>query len=168
MKLEIRKPLRTTDRVKVDKFEPTLTQQHHENETNINTIMAKALKSGIMPVGKDMNLLKFGDFETGFDYQESMNKIIAANESFEALPSQIRNRFRNDPALFLDFVSDESNRQEAVSLGLIQDVKGIAASGVDTLEEPAQSSGSGDPSKGQPQSSGKSGRSPGEPALEPK
>lgn len=168
MTIQIRKPYRNVDRVKLDRFEKTLTKQAFENESNINTIMQRAIKTGQMPLGKDMDKLRFGDFETGFDYQESMNKIIEANEAFESLPSHIRNRFRNDPAMFLDFVADESNRDEAVKLGLVQDVKGKAAQGVSTLEEGAQTPQKSEPSKGSPGGSGESPRSPGEPANESK
>ena len=47
-----------------------------------------------------------------------MNQIIAAQEAFNSLPSDIRKKFDNDPAEFLEFVSDEKNNDEMIQMGL--------------------------------------------------
>ena len=45
--------------------------------------------------------------------------VMAADDAFMALPANIRERFNNDPAELVDFVSDDRNRSEAIDLGLV-------------------------------------------------
>jgi len=47
-----------------------------------------------------------------------MNTVIVAQSAFDALPARIRERFRNDPAQFLHFMSEDSNLPEMIKLGL--------------------------------------------------
>lgn len=99
-------------------------QQHFRQEANINSIMAKYARTGILvEPGKTMRSApQFGIFEQ-FDFQEAQNKVCQAKEAFMALPARIRARFSNNPAQLLDFISDESNRAEALALGIIQETK---------------------------------------------
>jgi len=55
-----------------------------------------------------------------FDYQSAANAVIAANQSFAALPAKIRNRFNNDPAALLAFIEDDANAEEAYALGILK------------------------------------------------
>ena len=48
-----------------------------------------------------------------------MNIVIEAQENFSELPAHIRKRFGNDPEQFLDFVTDENNKDEAIRLGML-------------------------------------------------
>jgi len=43
----------------------------------------------------------FGDV---FDFQSAMDTIKQANDSFLALPANVRARFQNDPAIFVAYV----------------------------------------------------------------
>jgi len=61
----------------------------------------------------------YGDFTSVQDYQLSLNQVMAAQESFEALPSHIRARFQNNPGALLAFLEDPTNQEEAVKLGLV-------------------------------------------------
>ena len=51
-----------------------------------------------------------------------MNRVIAAQDEFEALPAQIRARFDNDPAKLIEFLENSENRPEAEELGLVEKV----------------------------------------------
>lgn len=63
----------------------------------------------------------FGDFSAmPEDYTAALQLISNASESFASLPSAVRDRFGNDPAALLAFVADASNRDEAISLGLVE------------------------------------------------
>jgi phage internal scaffolding protein len=53
------------------------------------------------------------------DFQEMMNAMIKAKESFSSIPSQIRAQFDNDPAKFMDFVRNEENKQQLIDWGLM-------------------------------------------------
>jgi len=93
-------------------------EQHHKNDVDINAIVKRFTKRGYQPPiasGTPM----YGDFSDGSDYQESVNRIISANAQFDALPSEIRTMFDNDPANLLDFVDNPDNAAEAFKLGLI-------------------------------------------------
>ena len=49
---------------------------------------------------------------------DAMNIVAQANTMFEELPATVRDKFKNDPGLFLDFVQDPKNGPEMVELGL--------------------------------------------------
>lgn len=93
------------------------TKQSFKDETNINFILAKFQKTGVI---EHQNKFQgqYGEF-LAIDYQEALNTVIEAQAMFETVPSNIRKEFDNDPGKFLDFVSDEANRDRAVELGLV-------------------------------------------------
>jgi phage internal scaffolding protein len=165
--IKINKPYHDRNRITVGGFEPTITQQHLENETNINAIMARALKTGAMPAARHSAEAMFGDFSSGDDYQTMLNKVIALESSFDSLPSDIRNRFRNNPAMLLDFLSDENNRDEAIELGLLDKVNTPASNQGQTLDEAPPVVPSGEPPKSSQGQPGSGAGAPGEPAKLP-
>ena len=57
-------------------------------------------------------------FRSGISYHEAMNEIIKADDMFMELPSKVRKRFGNDPAQFLEFVSDPDNHDKIYEYGL--------------------------------------------------
>lgn len=62
----------------------------------------------------------YGDFTAlPDDYIAALQLIRNASESFSSLPSAVRDRFGNDPAALLAFIADANNRDEAISLGLV-------------------------------------------------
>lgn len=96
---------------------PTLTEQHHREMVNINNIVAKARK-GLLPVNTRV-APNYGDFSSGMDFTEMMQRVKDAEADMAALPSDIRKRFKNNPAALIDFLADEKNREEAYDLGLL-------------------------------------------------
>lgn len=114
------------------------TKQSFKNECDINTIMARYQHTGILP---DMLQTKQGQYldVTGIDYQEAMQVVAGANSLFEELPSSIRSRFENDPAQFLEFTSNENNRQEMAEMGLLKpEAVAAMAKAVQVAAEPPQ------------------------------
>lgn len=97
--------------------DPSRTKQSFKEECDINTILKRFNITGQLPVCPLQP--QYGDFSGVFDYQTALNAVIAAQDSFNALPATLRNRFANDPAAFVDFCSDESNREEMIRLGLV-------------------------------------------------
>jgi len=95
--------------------DPSRTQQQFSEECDINTIVRRFGVTGQVPTTLRAPLQ--GDFHV-MDYHGAMNALVAASESFEKLPADVRYRFRNDPGLFVEFCSDEANRDEATKLGL--------------------------------------------------
>lgn len=107
-----------TPRVQFSTTGPSLTKQSHMKECDINLIMAKWEKTGILE-HRNTHEGSYGDFTSApGDYQESLNAVLDAETMFSELPSKIRRRFGNDPGQFLDFVQDPDNADEMVSLGL--------------------------------------------------
>jgi phage internal scaffolding protein len=49
-----------------------------------------------------------------------MDVLCRAEEQFEELPVEVRDRFHHDPLKLLEFVDDDSNYDEAVQLGLVE------------------------------------------------
>lgn len=98
---------------------PSMTHQCFAQECDINLIMARYQKTGIIEHVRSVEG-RYGDFISSPDYHTAMNEIIAAQDAFDSLPSSLRARFENDPARFLDFVHDEKNRDEMIQLGLIE------------------------------------------------
>lgn len=116
------------DRRRVQIFfddDPGVTQQHFRDETNVNSIMAKYGASRIISHYAQFQG-NYGDFTDVQDYQTSLNEVIKAQDMFMSLPSELRNRFNNDPAQFLDFVGNDANRDEMKTLGLLRDEAPVA------------------------------------------
>lgn len=100
----------------------SLTKQSFKDEANINNIMARYEKTGVVD-NVMVNPGQYGDFSEVTTYQESLNKIYEAQVMFDSLPAQIRAKFENDPVLFVEFCSDENNHEKLVEMGLAQKVK---------------------------------------------
>lgn len=98
-------------------LDPTLTEQSHKDDCDVNNILAKYTKTGLLPSVSTEGL--YMDISEVGDYQEHMNNLVAAQEAFAALPSRVRERFRNNPAELVDFCSDPNvSKEELVELGL--------------------------------------------------
>ena len=94
----------------------TKTKQSEKDDCDINLIMAKYIKTGVLDHVRE-HAPEYG-FATSETFQQSMEIVAKANSMFEDLPSKIRNKFENNPAKFLDFVQDESNLEEMAEMGL--------------------------------------------------
>lgn len=101
--------------------EKILTKQSFANETEINNIMARYVKTGLLD---HLNTYQgdYGDFIPFADYHTSMNRIRDAGAAFMTLPAATRAKFANDPATFLEFVQDPENYDEMVKMGLAHEI----------------------------------------------
>jgi phage internal scaffolding protein len=97
---------------------PSLAKQSFRDECDINNILRKFNVSGELPAGSVQP--QYGDFSGITDYQSALNAVMEAQDSFLALPAKVRARFQNDAALFVDFASDEANKDEMKALGLLR------------------------------------------------
>ncbi len=96
---------------------PSLAKQSFRDECDINYILRQFNVTGQLPAGSVQP--QYGDFSGITDYQSALNAVMAAQDSFLQLPAKLRARFDNDPALFVEFASDEANRDEMKALGLL-------------------------------------------------
>lgn len=97
-------------------LDASLTQQQFAEEADINTIVNRFLKTGVLPT--PTTFPQYVDFEGVFDYQSAMNLVRAADESFLRMDAKVRARFNNSPQEFLEFFANPENVQEAIRLGL--------------------------------------------------
>jgi phage internal scaffolding protein len=96
--------------------DPSLAQQSFREEVDINTIVNRFLKTGVLPTPNTFP--QYVDFEGVFDYQSAMNLVRAADESFMRMDAKVRARFNNSPQEFLEFFANAENLEEAIRLGL--------------------------------------------------
>ena len=114
-KVKPRKPGKTR-RHKLKMYGTTVTKQSFKDDCDINLIMAKFVKTGVLSNTRE-DPPEYG-FASSDDFRESMEIVSKANSMFESMPSKIRNKFENDPAKFLDFVQDDKNQTEMQEMGL--------------------------------------------------
>lgn len=100
--------------------EKVITEQSHKQEVDINNIIRRHA-NGMDLVSRTARLksqeFRFDDV-TGNDFQEAMFKINKAQDSFDRLPSQVRKKFGNNAAEFLDYVQNPENADELIKMGL--------------------------------------------------
>lgn len=96
---------------------PSKTKSEFKDECDINNVVARALRTGTLPV-IDREAL-YADFSEVSDYATASVKIAEATQAFEQLPSSIKEQFENDVTKLLNFVDDPANEAEAIKLGLL-------------------------------------------------
>lgn len=102
--------------------EPSRTKQSFAKEADINFLMGRFLRTGEFPTPEETGRVgTFGDFSDGVDFQMALERVQDAERQFKGLEARVRDRFNNDPAQMLDFLSRDGNREEAVRLGLVPD-----------------------------------------------
>lgn len=94
-----------------------LTKQSFKAQCDVNTIVEKARLSGLVS-HVNMKSPVYADVSSVPDYQSAFSIIQVARSTFNALSSKVRERFSNDPSKMISFLSDKSNYDEAVKLGL--------------------------------------------------
>lgn len=107
--------------------QPSATMQNFKDDADINCIISRFETTGVLvdPTVPVSRVPQFGDFSELPSFQESQNVIVLATNAFNALPSNIRERFGNNPATYFDFVrglkkgSDEY--AEAIRLGIVNE-----------------------------------------------
>lgn len=119
--LHIRKPYDEYDPMDyaLDCGAESLTHQNFKEECDINNILARFQKTGVIEhVAKYQG--QYGDFTNmPTDYHEAMNQVHEAQRMFMSLPAVIRDQFGNDPGTFLQFAEDPENEQEMRDMGLL-------------------------------------------------
>lgn len=106
-------------RVRTEPVGASRTKQSFLPETEINTIVAKYQATGLVD-HINTHGEKYSLMPSPGDFTEAMNLVMESKTMFNELPSNLRSRFGNDPAQFLDFVGNEENRDEMISMGLVR------------------------------------------------
>ena len=95
----------------------SLTQQEFSAECDVNNIVKKYQQTGILP--RSHGEPRYG-YAPAVDFREALEIVMSTEEHFMSLPSEIRQRFENDPAELLAFLDDPENLEEARQLGLAE------------------------------------------------
>lgn len=116
------------------------TQQHLRDDADINKMSDKLLKQRML--GNAAGRKPFFGVVPSETYHEMMNKVALIDEQFAKLPARMRTRFRNRPEFLLRFLADETNRKEAIKMGLIEVPPDLRDDGQQVdLEEEARKAG---------------------------
>lgn len=119
-------------------------KQEFAKDCDINAIVNRYFPKGVPPLDVSYMQGSFADVSQFGDFAEMRRRMDAAQESFNALPPQVRARFRNSPVELVTFLQDEKNRDEAVKLGLIPEKKEAAKA---ASPEPTKKAEGSDPGK---------------------
>lgn len=122
-------------KVVIDDWEPSLTRQSEKDSCDINKIVNTYRQTGRLP---QLRQGLYADISQMGDYREALEQVRTADEMFYQLPSDLRLHFDNDPAVFLDFVSDPENIDEMKQLGFELESGDEAPAGDAGPEVPAQ------------------------------
>lgn len=95
----------------------TMTKQADRDEADINQIIKRFEKTGMLTVNQREAF--FGDVSGLTDYKTALDTVNEANNLFKGMSAEIRTRFDNDPALMIQFLDNEDNYEEAVKLGMV-------------------------------------------------
>lgn len=102
------------------KFDPALrrTKSEFKEECDVNNIIAKYRSSGVLPESSRAAAMRYGDFSQTPTFQEMHNKVIDARLMFAGLPAAVRDKYGNDPGLFLADTQTEEGQRLLVKHGL--------------------------------------------------
>lgn len=102
----------------VDTGSESMVQQQFAEDADINVIVRRfGLSDTVPPQALDPRY--FGDLGEIPDLGTALRLVKDAQDKFNALPVDLRNRFQNSPALLWNFVNDPRNAEESVRLGLL-------------------------------------------------
>lgn len=94
----------------------TKTQQQYQEASKISNIMKKYGATGMLNMMQGDPV--FDDVSQKMDFQTAQIKIAKAQQQFAQLPSELRDKFKNDPGQLISFLNKSENYEEAVKLGL--------------------------------------------------
>lgn len=111
--------MKPKDDGKVYMMEESRTLQAPAAEIDVNVLVARA------KAGEDLSrFVRPGQYldmtQVPTDLRDALAIVQRANDLFMSLDANVRERFFNDPARMVDFLSDSNNRDEAIKLGLVK------------------------------------------------
>ncbi len=99
---------------------PSMTQQHFQQEVNINDIVKRYTELGQIPMAKSQAEFGYASSQT---FTEAAFTVTSAKREFGKLPSEVRKHFDNDVATYLDAASDPDQRKVFEDFGLLEPLK---------------------------------------------
>lgn len=120
--MEFRTPFVGRKRVAIA-FDPdsSLTQQNEAEFTTIKSYLDKYARVGVLGDPQRLTEAQFGDFVNAPDFQQSLEQVQRMTRFFEALPSDVRRQFHDDPAEFAAALGDPSTQELLRSKGILEE-----------------------------------------------
>lgn len=99
-------------------LDESLTDQSGKDDADINTLVKRFGVTGSIPILDRIPIA--ADFVAATDYHTAMNALIEADKTFMELPADMRAKFDHDPGKFVEFCTDDKNRDELIKMGLVE------------------------------------------------
>lgn len=112
-----------------------MTKQSHKDECDINLIIKRYQKTGIIQHINQQQPI-YTDLPDSIDYQQSLHLLEQADEAFSTLPSVVREHFHNSPAEFLAALTDPGQHAQLAEWGLTTKRDGDASGANGGAEAP--------------------------------
>jgi phage internal scaffolding protein len=105
-----------------------LTDQAQAHLTDVSKLLEPAIKNGLLRHSTHFS----GEYDDipAIDFQQAMDTVAKGTEMFEALPPQIRNRFKGDIKEFLNYTQNPDNFAEMQKFGMVKGNDGFRADGI--------------------------------------
>lgn len=110
MTSQVKEPKTRTRVQTVIEDRKTKTIQSEKTHSNINNIVAKAHRTGQLPIL--MRRQPIPSLPDAMSYQEALDKVVFAQQSFERLPAAVRAEFGNNPQNMLQAVEQSQNNPD--------------------------------------------------------
>lgn len=107
-------------RVQTINHSTSKTQQAFKDECDINNIIRKYKEN---PDSINRHIREHGsyaDLTNITDLQTAMDSMLQAQSAFDALPSAVRKQYNNDPLTFVNAISDPSQTETLIKLGILE------------------------------------------------
>jgi len=123
----------------IENKEPSMVQPEHAEETEINNVMARYARTGLLPVSDVAK--HFADLSVPFDFNAAQDIILEARRRFLDMPFEVRDEFRTAESL-LEAFQTKTGRARLEAIGVLQRVEQepskapVAGSGVQPQKDP--------------------------------
>lgn len=99
---------------------PSKTEQCHRSDCDINTIIARYNKTGVLGTSTQVREMIYGDFSSIPDRLFSETAMADAKERFMKLPLDVRKHFDHDMGKLLAALNDPSQIPTLENLGIFK------------------------------------------------
>ena len=98
---------RVPSKTNITEFGDSLTVQEQKEATDINNIVARFAKTGLIEHVNE-NEPQYGEF-ANYDYAEAMRTTARIQSSFNELPAEVRKQFDNNPSEWIEHLANPAN-----------------------------------------------------------
>jgi phage internal scaffolding protein len=103
-------------RVQLHFTKPSRVKREFRNDADINTIMDRFKKTGVLPVtGQTPTYMDTTQIP---NLQQAMDVMIQAEAAFSGLPAKVRKEFDNNPMTFVEYATKKENLPQLREWGL--------------------------------------------------